>query len=70
MKINEAAYADANMHTECPHCGAEPNQFCTRPDGVVRRTPCIKRIRPSVGVAAFEGRDPAPLYVTKNETTP
>ena len=49
---------------ECPTCGAAPNEWCTRADGHTRRTPCIKRIRPSVGVAEF-GDHVSPLYVAK-----
>jgi hypothetical protein len=41
-----------------------------RADGHTRRTPCLKRIRPTVGVAEFAGRPAAPLYVTKKDTTP
>jgi hypothetical protein len=66
MKINEAAYADAVMHHDCPTCGAPPNTWCTRADGQIRRTPCLKRIRPSVGVAEFAGRE-SPVYVAKSQ---
>jgi hypothetical protein len=38
------AYADARMDCECSHCGAAPGDWCTRPDGHYRRTPCIKRM--------------------------
>lgn len=39
------AYADADMTTRCPNCGAQPNIFCTNTiTGRVRRTPCIARI--------------------------
>ncbi len=40
-----AAYADADLSTRCPTCGAEPNTFCTNHlTGRVRRTPCLTRI--------------------------
>jgi hypothetical protein len=63
--VNLGAYVDADMYHECPNCGVAPNAWCTRADGHVRRTPCIKRIRPSVGVATFGDRAASPLYVTK-----
>jgi hypothetical protein len=68
VKIIDAAYADAVMHAECPNCGAAPNNWCTRADGHTRRTPCIKRIRPAVGVAVF-GDSASPLYVVKHQPT-
>jgi len=68
VKIIADAYADAVMHTECPNCGAAPNNWCTRADGPIRRTPCIARIRPSVGIAEFGDRA-SPLYVVKHQPT-
>ncbi|WP_438941685.1 zinc finger domain-containing protein [Mycobacteroides abscessus] len=38
------AYADADIGHQCPNCGAAPNVWCSRPDGRVRRTPCLARI--------------------------
>lgn len=38
------SYADAAMDQPCPNCRAGPDTWCTRPDGRVRRTPCIARI--------------------------
>lgn len=38
------AYSDTGaLEVTCPHCGAEPNKWCTRSDGRVRRIPCIER---------------------------
>lgn len=37
-------YAEASMERQCPNCRAEPNEYCRRPDGYVRRIPCIARI--------------------------
>ena len=68
MKINIDAYADAVMHRDCPNCGAPPNDWCRRADGHIRRPPCIKRIRPAVGVAVF-GDSASPLYVAKRQPT-
>lgn len=40
-----AAYVDTGAAgVPCLHCGAGIGQWCTRPDGGVRRTPCIDRI--------------------------
>lgn len=39
-----AAYNDTgSLNVDCPNCGAEPKQWCTKPDGRVRRIPCIER---------------------------
>lgn len=38
------AYSDADLIHPCPNCRAGPNTWCTRPDGRVRRTPCLSRI--------------------------
>ncbi|CAM2885235.1 hypothetical protein MYIN104542_08405 [Mycobacterium intermedium] len=39
-----AAYNDCNaLAIECPHCGAQQGNWCTRPDGRVRRVPCVVR---------------------------
>ena len=67
-KVNQAAYADADMFHECPHCGAAPNAWCTRADGEVRRIPCIKRIHPVAGAAQFGDRPATPVYVAKDNT--
>jgi hypothetical protein len=38
------AYADTcALEVTCPHCGAEPGQWCTKSDGRVRRVPCVDR---------------------------
>jgi hypothetical protein len=38
------AYADADLSHPCPNCHAAPDVWCARPDGRVRRTPCLARI--------------------------
>lgn len=40
------AYIDlgADMASRCPNCHMPPNEYCRRPDGHLRRTPCIARI--------------------------
>jgi hypothetical protein len=38
------AYAEADMSITCPNCQAARNDFCRRPDGHYRRTPCLKRM--------------------------
>jgi hypothetical protein len=38
------SYADAELGSECPNCGAGPNVWCSSPDGRIRRVPCIGRI--------------------------
>lgn len=44
------AYTDTGaLDVVCPHCGAEPKQWCTRDDGHVRRVPCIARATDGVG---------------------
>lgn len=38
------AYNDTGaLRIECPRCGARRNKWCTKPDGRVRRIPCIER---------------------------
>jgi hypothetical protein len=45
------AYRDTGtLDIACPHCDATPGTFCTRPDGRVRRVPCIDRIAASGAV--------------------
>ena len=40
-----AAYTDTGALTvPCGHCGAEPDQPCTKPDGRISRVPCVDRI--------------------------
>jgi hypothetical protein len=39
------AYSYARMSDTCPNCGAGPADWCRRPDGRYRRTPCLKRMR-------------------------
>lgn len=38
------AYALATMSSPCPSCSAPAHVWCTKPDGRVRRTPCLARI--------------------------
>lgn len=39
------AYQDVGaLRLQCPHCDAQPGQWCTRDDGRLRRTPCLARI--------------------------
>ncbi|WP_217267741.1 hypothetical protein, partial [Mycobacterium sp. ST-F2] len=38
------AYAGA-LCTPCSTCGAEVGQYCTTPDGRLRRCPCVARCR-------------------------
>jgi hypothetical protein len=42
------AYAYADMTSTCPHCDSPPGDYCTRPDGHYRRTPCLARMKPAV----------------------
>lgn len=48
-----AAYEQSGaFDIPCPHCGADIGVVCTRPDGRVRRAPCVARCRissPAVG---------------------
>lgn len=47
------SYADTGaLEIGCPHCGAAPNEWCTRSDGGVRRVPCIDRATATASVAA------------------
>ena len=38
------AYSSARMNDTCANCGAPPGDWCQRPDGHTRRTPCLKRM--------------------------
>jgi len=50
------AYADTGaLEMSCPHCRAEPGQWCSRDDGRVRRVPCVARAA-APGVVAGAGR--------------
>ena len=37
------AYADCELHRQCPNCFAPPDDWCRRPDGTPRPIPCLKR---------------------------
>ncbi|MFL0288800.1 hypothetical protein ACJH6H_26515 [Mycobacterium sp. SMC-21] len=37
-----AAYAGA-LEVSCSSCGADVDQYCTTPDGRLRRCPCVTR---------------------------
>lgn len=40
-----AAYQDTGAWSvSCPHCAAQPGQWCTRDDGQPRRVPCVARV--------------------------
>lgn len=44
------AYNDVDaLSTTCTNCGAQQGQWCTRPDGRVRRVPCVARSAASIG---------------------
>ncbi|MDO3636010.1 zinc finger domain-containing protein [Mycolicibacterium arseniciresistens] len=49
LRIFDDVYADAAMERQCPNCGAEPNDYCRRPDGEIRSVPCILRVRLAEG---------------------
>lgn len=43
-----AAYNQTGaLDVNCPHCGAEHGQWCTRDDGRLGRIPCIARMSAS-----------------------
>jgi hypothetical protein len=45
-----AAYNDVDaLSVTCTNCGAQKGQWCTRPDGRVRRVPCVERAAASIG---------------------
>lgn len=51
------AYSDVGaLDIACPHCGAQPKQWCTRDDGRVRRIPCIERATSTAVVDAPQSR--------------
>lgn len=53
------AYADTGaLDISCPNCAAEPGHWCTKPDGRVRRVPCVQRA--AAGVDTGDGRPYAP----------
>lgn len=37
------AYADADLHRQCPNCRAPADDWCRRADGTPRPIPCLKR---------------------------
>lgn len=44
-----AAYNDTgSLSVACTNCGAQQGQWCTRPDGRVRRVPCVDRSAASI----------------------
>jgi hypothetical protein len=50
------AYNDtATLPVGCTNCGAQPGSWCTRPDGRVRRTPCLARITAATPMPHGEG---------------
>ncbi|WP_431523743.1 zinc finger domain-containing protein [Mycobacterium shigaense] len=56
-----AAYTDTGaLDVSCPHCDAQPGQWCVTDDGRPRRVPCVARVCaggtiPAAGPSA--GRD-------------
>lgn len=38
------AYADADLHRQCPNCRADVGDWCRRDNGTPKRTPCLKRM--------------------------
>lgn len=44
QRICRPAYTAA-LGTRCPNCYADAGQHCKRPDGYIRRIPCVKRIK-------------------------
>lgn len=49
------SYADADLTRPCPNCSAKPDVWCARPDGRVRRTPCLARMNQAVATYALNG---------------
>lgn len=48
-----AAYSDTgSLQVACPHCGAEPGQWCTKSDGRVSKVPCVGRLAACTAVIA------------------
>lgn len=64
-----SAYAGA-IQSVCPNCGAEPDCWCTTPDGRVRRVPCIDRIAAAslAPVIDLPVRDPADVDLREPST--
>lgn len=47
------AYSDTGaLQINCPICGAERGKWCNKPDGRVRRIPCIERATAAASAAA------------------
>lgn len=46
------SYSDVDPELACPTCRAAPRVYCSRPDGRLRRVPCVRRPR----VATFADR--------------
>lgn len=54
-----AAYSDTDaLSSACTNCGAQEGHWCTRPDGRIRRVPCVARSAASIG--SGNGRPYAP----------
>lgn len=67
-----AAYSDTDaLSTSCPNCGALPGRWCTKPDGRVRRIPCVARATAAIGTGdgkPYIARDfSLPTYPTDRE---
>lgn len=51
----QAAYADVGaLNVSCANCGARAVQWCIKPDGQVRRVPCIARA--ATGIDTGDGK--------------
>lgn len=49
------AYTDVGaLNVSCANCGAQDGQWCIKPDGQVRRVPCI--IRAATGIDTGDGK--------------
>lgn len=41
--VIQAYAATGALRRPCDTCGSQPNQWCTTPDGRLRRVPCVDR---------------------------
>lgn len=57
MPVVWQAYEGVDRSRSCPDCGAAPEAWCTRPDGRVRRVPCVRRPRSAVPVIDTDVND-------------
>lgn len=61
-----AAYADCNaLQIDCPNCGAQHGNWCTKDDGRVSRVPCVARAAAGSLMVAPGHRDfSQPIHTT------